>query len=57
LIHELATIGALAAYTDPEYESRIQAALADVASSTHKNITVAAIAHNVRGNFRVPAHQ
>ncbi|KAJ8596738.1 hypothetical protein M405DRAFT_928637 [Rhizopogon salebrosus TDB-379] len=39
--------GKLAASTDPEYESRIQAALADVANGTHKNITVAAMAHKV----------
>ena len=38
----------LAASTDPGYESRIQAALADVANGTHKDITpVAAKAHNV----------
>jgi len=40
--------GKLAASTDPEYESRIQAALADVANGTHKNITRAAKAYKVK---------
>ncbi|KAG2130473.1 hypothetical protein BD769DRAFT_1452552, partial [Suillus cothurnatus] len=37
----------LAASTDTEYESRIQAALADVANGMHKNITRAAKAYKV----------
>ncbi|KAG1790814.1 uncharacterized protein HD556DRAFT_1487955 [Suillus plorans] len=39
--------GKLSAYTDPNYESRIQAALADIANGTCKNITVAARVHKV----------
>ncbi|KAG2151802.1 hypothetical protein BD769DRAFT_1769784 [Suillus cothurnatus] len=39
--------GKLAASTDTEYESWIQAALADVANGTHKNITRAAKAYKV----------
>ncbi|KAG2337931.1 hypothetical protein BDR05DRAFT_1004635 [Suillus weaverae] len=37
----------LVAATDPEYESRIQAALVGIANGTHKNITVAARVHKV----------
>ncbi|OJA18228.1 hypothetical protein AZE42_13648 [Rhizopogon vesiculosus] len=39
--------GKLAAFTEPKCESRIQAALADVANGIHKNITLSAKAYNV----------
>ncbi|KAG1731414.1 hypothetical protein EDB19DRAFT_1912534 [Suillus lakei] len=39
--------GKLVASTDPEYESRIQAALMGVTNGTYKNITVAARVHKV----------
>jgi hypothetical protein len=39
--------GKLVASTDPEYESRIQAALMGVTDGTYKNITVAAKVHKV----------
>ncbi|KAG1900505.1 uncharacterized protein F5891DRAFT_1188412 [Suillus fuscotomentosus] len=39
--------GKLSASTDPNYESRIQAALVDIANGTCKNITVAARVHEV----------
>ncbi|KIK75406.1 hypothetical protein PAXRUDRAFT_835686 [Paxillus rubicundulus Ve08.2h10] len=39
--------GKLASTTDPEYETRLQLAIDDLAEGTHKTVSAAAKAHNV----------
>ncbi|KAI0256934.1 hypothetical protein BJV78DRAFT_1168055 [Lactifluus subvellereus] len=40
-----------ASTTDPEYESRLQLAISDLANGTHKTMSAAARAHNVNKQY------